>query len=73
MKYFLLKEKKAWPMGAISETYNFAHINLELFDILLNFFSWQVKRSLIFSKKNCTYELPHKLLNDLKIKKKLEN
>ena len=51
-------------MAVNSKSYNFDNIILELSDILLNFFSSQVKRSVIFSNKNCTYELPHKLLND---------
>ena len=51
-------------MAVNSESYNFDNIILELSDILLNFFSSQVKRSVIFSNKNCTYELLHKLLND---------
>ena len=65
MKYFLLNKEKAL-MCAISETYNFGHVILEIFNILLNFFPSQVKRSVNFSNSNCTYESPHKLLNDLK-------
>ena len=35
------------------------HIILELFDILPNFSSLQIKRSVIFGKNNGIYELPH--------------
>ena len=35
-KYILLELKVAWPMSAISETYNRAHNILELVDIFPN-------------------------------------
>ena len=33
-----------------------------------NFFSPQVKRSVIISNKQSTYELPHELPNDIRLK-----
>ena len=41
---------------------------LRFFDIYQISFSPQVKRNVIISNKHGVYELPHKLLNDLRLR-----
>ena len=50
-----------------SQNFSHGHNSLRLFDTLPNFFSPQVKQSMIISSKHGIYELPHKLLNDLRL------
>ena len=47
---------------------NFHNI-LRLFDVLPNFLSPKVKQSTIISNKHGLYELPHKLLNNSRLRK----
>ena len=48
--------------------YNHFHNILRLFDILSNFFSPQVKRTVIVSNKYGIFELPHELPNNLRLR-----
>ena len=58
-------------------TYNHGHKILEFSNVLPNFLSSQVKRSVIISNKHGIYELPHELPNELRLRifhlKKLGN
>ena len=53
--------------------YNHGNNIVGLFDAFQFFPSPQVKRSAIIGNKQGVYELPNEFLNDLKIKKNLEN
>ena len=54
-------------MGS-GRSYNHGNNIVGLFDVLPNFLSPQVKRSGIISNKQDLYKLPHKLLNDLRLR-----
>ena len=57
-------------MSAISEACKQCHNILELLDILKFFLLQKLKRSVTISNKNCTYELPNALPNDLSLFKR---
>ena len=48
--------------------YNYGHNVYRPFDTLPNFFSPQVKRSMIISNQQSIYELSHELPNDLRLR-----
>ena len=52
----------------LKNTYNHFDDILRLFDVLLIFFSPQVKRCTIITCKHGIYELPHELQNDLRLR-----
>ena len=51
-----------------TKTYNHFHNILRLFDVLPNFLSPQAKRCTIITYKHGIHELPHELLNNLRLR-----